>query len=141
MNRTDPRMLGSFVTSIRPISHCSIFVTGSKVYFPWLATREQFRTHFGIQTSKETPETTSTNLIVIQTHLPTNLFDYKPSKVLPNVCLGPTVISNFPWSPAALNNKLWRTYIGIATTLCEPIWYESSLKFPSGGMNDKILSD
>jgi len=30
--------------------------------------------------------------------------------------------------------------IGIATGLWEPIKYDISLKFPSGGMNDKILS-
>lgn len=60
--------------------------------------------------------------------------------VLPIVCFGPTVISNLP-PPGSFRLILCLTYIGIATILCDPIWYERRRKLPSGGMKESILSD
>jgi hypothetical protein len=60
--------------------------------------------------------------------------------VLPMVCLGPTVMSRRP-PPASRKDMLCRTYIGMATIFCDPIWYDISRKFPSGGMKDRNLSD
>ena len=60
--------------------------------------------------------------------------------VRPIVCLGEIVMSNFP-VPFAENESWCRTLMGIATLLWDPIRYDISLKFPSGGINDKILSD
>merc|ERR1719290_482046 len=70
---TLPLMLGSLVWSILPTSHISTLVTGSNEYLPWLATRLQFNTDFGIGISTLTCST-----------------------VRPIVCLGPTVMSSLP---------------------------------------------
>lgn len=56
------------------------------------------------------------------------------------VCFGPTVMSSRP-PPASRKDMLCRTYIGMATIFCDPIWYDINRKFPSGGMKDRILSD
>jgi hypothetical protein len=56
------------------------------------------------------------------------------------VCFGPTVMSRRP-PPASRKDMLCRTYIGMVTIFCDPIWYDISRKFPSGGMKDRNLSD
>ena len=56
------------------------------------------------------------------------------------VCFGPTVMSRRP-PPASRKDMLCRTYIGMATIFCDPIWYDINRKLPSGGMKDRILSD
>lgn len=63
-----------------------------------------------------------------------------PLTVRPIVCLGPTVTSNLP-PPTSRKEILCRMYTGMATTDCEPMWYDRSLEFPSGGINDSTRSD
>ena len=60
--------------------------------------------------------------------------------VRPMVCLGDTVMSNFP-VPFPENDIWCLILIGIATLLCDPIRYDISLKLPSGGIKDKMRSD
>jgi len=51
---TDPLRFGNFETSILPISHSNILLTGSNEYFPWFGIRVQFKTIFGIGISRVT---------------------------------------------------------------------------------------
>ena len=116
---TIPLMFGSFAGSTLPTSQVRTLLTGSKVYFPCVALSVQFSTAFGIGTSRRTD-----------------------SSCLPMVCLGPTVISNFPEVPLlpAAKCKLCRKYSGIATTFWLPMRYDMRRKLPSGGMKDSIRS-
>src|SRR5438552_98993 len=78
------------IDSVRPF-----LVLGANEYFPWLATRLQFCTDFGICISTTTS-----------------------SSILPIDCFGPTVSSSRPAAPL-LSTTLWRIDSGIGTRLKE----------------------